>query len=503
MDRNSPSNMDALLDDLNNQAVNSRALVQDILDVISSGRAPRTESVKQLEQSLDLLRAQYDSICSAAREQLSAEEMPDADSPAADFVEAVRNSVVARNREKIAALQAVLEEFAAVQALAAQYADALQPFQQQARELISRLQQDNSLELEAVERETAGPQLFLQTLACGEVDSDEKLALIDRTAEFYPSRVQYGLVANKYYLPANESAGLAVREAEQQSADPETAEQINHTEEAAVPQAEADVESLCTEAEVGQTEPEQPSAFVQAVEASGILLENDSDIGVPVTEISPNEEKKISASVFRNDLRKAGEAMCKVIIKQLYDRNYITAEKLHILSKMPLNIAENTLDFLYRKGYLRRYEIEPHGDFHCVSPKLIKALTLHDAAKLVGVRQRPATEWGENAEVKASSIAARLVGGKLHMESVKRLLAQNKPEYTNIVMQPTEAGYSLVYPADKALPGDLNIVSFWEDTKECDFLLNEINGLLDEDYEIGRVIFAAFDAQKKRFWQSC
>lgn len=189
MDRNSPSNMDALLDDLNNQAVNSRALVQDILDVISSGRAPRTESVKQLEQSLDLLRAQYDSICSAAREQLSAEEMPDADSPAADFVEAVRNSVVARNREKIAALQAVLEEFAAVQALAAQYADALQPFQQQARELISRLQQDNSLELEAVERETAGPQLFLQTLACGEVDSDEKLALIDRTAEFYPSRV--------------------------------------------------------------------------------------------------------------------------------------------------------------------------------------------------------------------------------------------------------------------------------------------------------------------------
>ena len=273
MDRNSPSNMDALLDDLNNQAVNSRALVQDILDVISSGRAPRTESVKQLEQSLDLLRAQYDSICSAAREQLSAEEMPDADSPAADFVEAVRNSVVARNREKIAALQAVLEEFAAVQALAAQYADALQPFQQQARELISRLQQDNSLELEAVERETAGPQLFLQTLACGEVDSDEKLALIDRTAEFYPSRVQYGLVANKYYLPANESAGLAVREAEQQSADPETAEQINHTEEAAVPQAEADVESLCTEAEVGQTEPEQPSAFVQAVEASGILLE--------------------------------------------------------------------------------------------------------------------------------------------------------------------------------------------------------------------------------------
>ena len=89
------------------------------------------------------------------------------------------------------------------------------------------------------------------------------------------------------------------------------------------------------------------------------------------------------------------------------------------------------------------------------------------------------------------------------MESVKRLLAQNKPEYTNIVMQPTEAGYSLVYPADKALPGDLNIVSFWEDTKECDFLLNEINGLLDEDYEIGRVIFAAFDAQKKRLWQSC
>ena len=297
-------------------------------------------------------------------------------------------------------------------------------------------------------------------------------------------------------MPANESAGLAVREAEQQSADPETAEQINHTEEAAVPQAETDVESLCTGAEVGQTEPEQPSAFVQAVEASGILLENDSDIGVPVTEISPNEEKKISASVFRNDLRKAGEAMCKVIIKQLYDRNYITAEKLHILSKMPLNIAENTLDFLYRKGYLRRYEIEPHGDFYCVSPKLIKALTLHDAAKLVGVRQRPATEWGENAEVKASSIAARLVGGKLHMESVKRLLAQNKPEYTNIVMQPTEAGYSLVYPADKALPGDLNIVSFWEDTKECDFLLNEINGLLDEDYEIGRVIFAAFDAQK-------
>lgn len=182
MDRNSPSNMDTLLDDFNNQAVNSRALVQDILDVISSGRAPRTESVKQLEQSLDLLRAQYDSICSAAREQLSAEEMPDADSPAADLVEAVRNSVVARNREKIAALQAV-------QALAAQYADALQPFQQQARELISRLQQDNSLELEAVERETAGPQLFLQTLACGEVDSDEKLALIDRTAEFYPSRV--------------------------------------------------------------------------------------------------------------------------------------------------------------------------------------------------------------------------------------------------------------------------------------------------------------------------
>ena len=182
MDRNSPSNMDTLLDDFNNLAVNSRALVQDILDVISSGRAPRTESVKQLEQSLDLLRAQYDSICSAVREQLSAEEMPDADSPAADLVEAVRNSVVARNREKIAARQAV-------QALAAQYADALQPFQQQARELISRLQQDNSLELEAVERETAGPQLFLQTLACGEVDSDEKLALIDRTAEFYPSRV--------------------------------------------------------------------------------------------------------------------------------------------------------------------------------------------------------------------------------------------------------------------------------------------------------------------------
>ena len=86
---------------------------------------------------------------------------------------------------------------------------------------------------------------------------------------------------------------------------------------------------------------------------------------------------------------------------------------------MPVDIAEGSLNFLQKKGYLRKYKVIPGGEFYCSSPRLEKALTYKEASKFVEVKQYRSEQFGELVEDKASSALARIAFLVLYTYSSK------------------------------------------------------------------------------------
>lgn len=481
-------NIEDMLKEFNNNADDIMNLLQETFNVVSEGRVPQESEVKKMDRFISDLRQKYNSIYSIALEQVSADEMPKEGGPVAEYVEAIRNST---SMLLLKNMQRTLEEFIAVRSLVKNCADALKPFQLQAEELMSRACDINMHDIESLEQKIVAPKLFLEALECKDLVSDQDMELLDKISEYYPKPVQYGLAARKYFIAEEEEADNNSSKIETvlgSDAEQPEEEIVESNREATVP----DVFGVESE------EVKEQSALVGRIIDTGLLLNESDNVGIFSRDISPNEEKKVTASIFQNDVRKGGEKVLKTVLKEIYVRNNVTEQLLNLLRGMSVRVAGSSLDYLHKKGYLRKYKLVPGGEFYCASPRLIKSLSFRDAAKILGVRQRSAEGWGEPIEDKKTSAASRIVYGKLYCESIKRFIKKGKLFFGECEDIFTDCFYSVLYPKDRGINSELNIGVFWDSIEECDVFIERVKCGLKDENTIECVTFAALNQEKAK-----
>ncbi|MDD7284143.1 MAG: hypothetical protein PUG98_09600 [Clostridium sp.] len=504
-------NIEELLKEFNVSADDSKKLLQIMLTLVSEGRVPEEEEMRRLQESIDGLRQKYNTIYSFAMAQVAENEMPKEDMPAIKYVEAVRNSVYVRYKKQLETIRKTLEEFVSVQSWVNNYAMALQPFQEQAEALLSRISKGTEPKADEIEQKAAGPKAFLNALTCDDLDSDEGMALLDLVGEFYPRRVQNGLAAGKYCLPEKddkqerkakdienslfEEQPVEINESLEYITDPNTGE--NEDDDVTTNSGKSEVSS--GNSDVEEKVAEELSEFAKKIETSGLLLKQNSNIGLLSKDISTSEDKKTTASVFQNDVRKGNEKAIKVILKEIVNKNNISIRYLSLLKGMSADLASGSLDYLQRKGYLRKYKLSPGGEFYCASPRLIKSLSYRDAAKMIGVNQHTIEKWGQPIEDKASSAACRILYDKLYCDSVQRFMDAGYSSFTESEIILTECFFSRVYaPKMDSISCDIIIGVFWDSVEECDIYLEKVKMMLEDEMPIKCVIFSSYNQKKAK-----
>ena len=138
----SDMNIDEMLTVFNASADDSKVLLQNMLDIIASGKVPDESDIRKLDKLVADLREKYNTICSIAVVEVSANEMPEEGASVAEYVEAIRNSASTAYRRKLDEIKVVLMQFISIQSLVINYATALQPFQQAAENLMVALKEE-------------------------------------------------------------------------------------------------------------------------------------------------------------------------------------------------------------------------------------------------------------------------------------------------------------------------------------------------------------------------
>ena len=123
--------IDNLIRSFHETADASKQQLQSILTLISEGRVPGAPAMSRINATVDKLREQYMDVCQAAAHSIPAEEMPQEDSPADAYVEAVKTSKFLAYRKQLDEMRKTLEKFVSVQARAQIFSDALASYQEE------------------------------------------------------------------------------------------------------------------------------------------------------------------------------------------------------------------------------------------------------------------------------------------------------------------------------------------------------------------------------------
>ena len=162
---------------------------------------------------------------------------------------------------------------------------------------------------------------------------------------------------------------------------------------------------------------------------------------------------------------------------------------------MPVDVAELNLDFLQKKGYIRKYKIIPGGEFYCSSPRLEKSLTYKDAAKFVGVRQLHADTMGELIEDKASSASARMSLLKLYTNTVLNHIGAEIKQSSSNNMVMAESFIFRTYDSSNTDDVEFLVGAFWTNYDEADSFSKNLKKLFEENKNINSFVFAAVNKE--------
>ena len=507
--------IETFLDDFNRLAENSKSKLESMLALISEGKVPSAIERKEFDEIIDGLCKKYETVCEFAEKELDEEELPDSNSSFYDYCEAIRNSKSAVLKSQLNDVKEQLKKYISVQSLVSKLALALEPFQKDAEALLERINSGEVNSVDEISDEIAGPQLFMRALEYEDLNTDEGTDILDSLEEnySYPSRITRGLSGKSYFIPDN------IDDSEEEPSHDQ--ELIEEKQDASVvQQSPMDSKSDDSKEAVTYESPEKDevikeleyekndyddnteeqkvdSAFTLAAKKAEIALE-EKDFGLLSCEKSDAESKKLSASVFTGDLRKGNVKVLKTIIKMIDMFPYISPELIEKRYHMPTYMSEAGLEFLLRKGYLRKYKLIPGGNFYCASLRLDKALTYKEASKFVEVRQYRADQIGESIEDRASSAAARVAILKLHIYDTDSFYENDIKSYTVSNKVFYESFAYMSYDAKLKSECSIIIGIFWTEYSECDLIMEAINEFAGKGMKISRIIFAAANVEKGR-----
>ena len=528
----SEMSIEELFLDFTHYAESSKQHLQSALNMITDGKIPSEENVLALDLSLGNLRQKYHNIYQSALSLLPPDEMPNENASVQEYVEAVQNSKTLNLKKQLLEATDCLRKFISVRSLVKVYADALAPYQSQAVQLLHSINADSVITGDELVAGIAGPSAFLAALECPDKDSEEGIDLCDSVDQYYPKRVSTGIVADKYFVDKDALNDLLsedivqseLHEQESSSEDTqspaentqieqssfvvdalhETNEVEEHTTnvETHEDSDEAGTNSLVTdELNIPETEhadPESPeSGFAKALKQNDCYIRPDQFGKIQISS-SPNENRKISASIFINELKGGNTTAEKKIIQFLSSLNCVTSEEAICSFNMPEDIAQVNMDYLYRKGYLRKCTITPGGSFFCSSPRLKKALSSLDASKFAGVKQRSIHNWPSIDEESVPNISTRVGFCLSHAASVSIVTGslEDRIEEDSEIFY--DAFINKRYNTNNPAQCILFFGAFWETNIDCDRVLERLRRLLSISPCISAAIITAVDAEQAK-----
>ena len=192
----------SLIDAFNTQSNQVKTYLVNLLEIVKEGRVPSTETIGQLNRSVEQLQNQYQEIYQVAKVALSDDKLLPNGTSVPELATAVAESQSRLMKAQLERTQAVLAKFIRVQSLIEAFAKALVPYQTAASALLDQLTLDN---LEELLPQAKAPESFLEAMSCNDLYTPDGIALMKQVQQAFPElEIQMGLNGGKYYIPSQD-----------------------------------------------------------------------------------------------------------------------------------------------------------------------------------------------------------------------------------------------------------------------------------------------------------
>lgn len=494
------ADIETLFKDFSEHMEQAAHCLQGMEGLLTDGKIPTQGQVSTFTDSVDLLRQKYAAICRAATQLLPAEELPDADAPAEEYVCAVRNSHSLQIRKQLDDAALCLERFISIRSQVERYTNALADYQNQAAALLTTIRSGTVPDEQTLKDGTDGPRTILAAIECEDKDSDQGLALCDKVDSYYPGHVHTGVVAGKYYIDSEVLKEVQAQqivkntEAQEQDCAPEEKdrdrEPAAQTEEAPKAETDAAPESPAEAEDHGTQHDAKADEFIRLLHNSDAFLSSDAEIGEASLEISQNEEKKITVSIFQNEMRQGSVSTERCILREIESRLWVTQKTLAGWG-VPQNSAEQGLAYLYKKGYLRKFSLQPERGVYLASPRLIKALQYQDACKFADVRQKTFQNWTFEVGQTAAEAAALVCCSELYAAARERLTEAGSKKLVGGGSTASDMFCCDLYDALNTDNCEVFLGAFWTEDSGCGDFLHDAEQQLLQHKTVGTLTVAS------------
>lgn len=193
-----------LLASFDEQSDKVKICLTDLLDVVKCGCVPAPEAMSSLDSCVADLRTRYNAIYAAAKDSVSADELPECGVAVSVIADAVKNSRKKYLDEQLERASTVLKKFISIKSLIDGYATALAPYQSAAASLLDQMAEDT---VEAFLPKMEAPGIFLEAMQEENIHSLSGIDLMTRVQENFPDMaITMGLLTKQYYFPADSDA---------------------------------------------------------------------------------------------------------------------------------------------------------------------------------------------------------------------------------------------------------------------------------------------------------
>lgn len=136
---------------------------------------------------------------------------------------------------------------------------------------------------------------------------------------------------------------------------------------------------------------------------------------------SEAESKKVGAKIFVNDIKAKFARNNARVVVCVDQYNSVTPEFVAVTADISVEEAQNALNYLQSKGYVRKYSVEGIGLFFCVSPRGTKALQAKEVRTFLKIKGHAVKEESEVLKDALHPVLARIAYAKLLAGYAKQL----------------------------------------------------------------------------------
>lgn len=185
----------------NKQVDDIKLDLNTILNGISEGNVPSENSIEILTEKILKLRCSYDEIYKyGQKHMLKSEELVYGIS-APNLIEKIKNSKYRIIKEQLDHAKEVLNKFTRIKSEIEKCAEALKPYQVEAKALLEKIETQDIIECENIITKIKGPECFLQTIDFFKTNKNALFEIMDDIEKYYTNKyIHRGLSQGQYYI---------------------------------------------------------------------------------------------------------------------------------------------------------------------------------------------------------------------------------------------------------------------------------------------------------------